>query len=125
MKRAAIILCVLTLMLGGTASVVYAEEIDIVIHPSVINKNAPLNWVVVYAFIPFSVVEEGTVSLNDIPAANIKESDRGYLVAKFSAREVMEIISPGQVELTLSGETTSGDFSGVDTILVKDIGGGN
>ena len=125
MKRAAIILCVLTLMLGGTASVVYAEEIQIVIHPSVINMNADLNWVVVYAFIPFSVVEEDTVLLNDIPAANIKESDRGYLVAKFRAEKVKASVSPGIVTLTLSGETTSGDFWGEDTILVKNIGGGN
>jgi len=136
MKRAAIILCVLTLMLGGTATVVYANEINIVIHPSIINLSSHAGvWLTVYADIPFSVVKEGTVILesNDtaVEAAFIKESDRGDLVAKFDYAEVVEAIGPlGRLQLTLRGEYTEGDafFEGVDTIYIidkKGEGGGN
>ena len=123
MKRAALILLVLTLMLGGTSAVVYAEqEIDIVISPNVINLKTTGTWVTIHADIPFSEVVEGSVSLEGIPVSFIKEDDNGDLVAKFAIADVKAILSKGYVELTLEGVSTSGDFLGVDIIRVITTG---
>ena len=123
MKRAALILLVLTLMLGGTSAVVYAEqEIDIMISPNVINLKTPGTWVTIHADIPFSEVVEGSVSLEGIPVSFIKEDDNGDLVAKFAIADVRAILSNGYVELTLEGVSTSGDFFGVDIIRVITTG---
>jgi hypothetical protein len=113
-----------TLLLALSAGLVSAdadgaEEVTIVVSPNVVNLDSEGTWVTVHAEISYSLVAGLEVFLNDI-AVNFTKSDaRGELVAKFNIDDVKDILSEGEVDLTLSGSTHDGDdFIGTDTVMV-------
>jgi hypothetical protein len=81
-------------------------------------------WVTVHADISYSSVSSLSVTLNGVPVTYTKSDARGDLVAKFVDESIKGIVAPGNVQLTLSGTTKSGDsFSGTDTVRVVTVSG--
>ena len=114
--------CALLLALSAglvSADADEVEEVTIVVSPNVVNLDSEGTWVTVHAEISYSLVAGLGVFLNDI-AVNFTKSDaRGELVAKFNLDDVKDILSEGEVDLTLTGNTLDGDeFVGTDTVKV-------
>jgi len=96
-------------------------EIDIQCSPAVVNLASPANgtWFTVHADIAYSLVNTATVTLNGVPVKWTKVDNQGYLVAKFSLKDVRGLLAPGENLLTLSGTTTKGQpFNGSTTVKV-------
>ena len=94
------------------------------VSPGTLSRTSTGTWLTVGAEVPYGEVEVDTVYLNGfIPAAWLRESETGGLVAAFPLEDVMRIVLAGRVDLRLEGATTDGDcFWGVDTIRVIDAG---
>ena len=118
--------CALLLALSAGLAAADADEVTIVVSPNVVNLDSVGTWVTVHAEISYYDVEEFTVSLDGIPVVYIKSDARGELVAKFNLDDVKgllnndDILSKGEVDLTLDGITSDGHekFTGTDTIKV-------
>lgn len=81
-------------------------------------------WVTVHTDIAYGLVASATVYLNDVPINWSKADNQGNFVAKFVSSDIRGIVSPGQVELTLSGVTVYGDmFSGTTIVRVVEFSG--
>ncbi len=120
MKTVSSILFALVLALSA-ASNVQAEDITvaIVVSPNVVNLDSSGSWITVHAEIAYSAVSSASVVLNGIPVDWTKSDSRGEFVAKFAIDDVKVILTPGPVQLTLTGTTRTGQsFAGTDTILV-------
>ena len=117
-------LSILMLALVATAALLYgATTVPIVVSPNVLNLDSQGVWVTVHAEIPYSIVEGASVTLNGIPVDATFADSRGDLVAKFIIEKVKDYVTsgcdvPGDVTLTLTGDSTEGPFSGTDTIQV-------
>ena len=114
-------------MLAGGSSAALAADVAVAVKvsPNVINLAAPLISVTVHTDILFSLVDDAAiVKLNGIPATSCFADDCGNLVAKFDADVIKENLTVGEVTLTLTGTTISGEaFSGSDTVKVISVKG--
>jgi hypothetical protein len=82
-------------------------------------------WVTVHTDIAYGLVAAADVELNGVSIAWSKADNQGNFVAKFVTSDIRGIVSPGEVELTLSGETVYGEiFSGMTVVRVVDFSGG-
>jgi len=98
--------------------------VPIEVSPNVLNLQSQGVWVTVHAEIAYSAVDGFSVTLNEVPVEATKADLRGEFVAKFNLDDVKGILAEGEVELTLSGNTSAEDvFSGADTIRVIDQSG--
>ena len=67
-------------------------------------------YVTVHADIPYYLVDRAaSLTLNGVEAAFTFSDDCGDLVGKFRAGEIEEVVSPGNVTMTLCGMTIDGD----------------
>ena len=97
------------------------EEIEVQVAPNVLNIQNNGVVVTIHTDIPYSQVIALSVSLNGIEIQSWKADSQGFFVAKFNIEEVKALVDPeieGYNTLTLIGESTTGDFSGSEDILV-------
>ena len=97
------------------------EGYCITITPKTLVLSSPDTVVSVHSNIPYSSVNTVTLTLNGISAKFTKADACGDLVVKFNQVDVKEIVKPGIVTLTLSGELKDGTpFEASDTITVRE-----
>ncbi len=100
--------------------------IEIQIAPATLNLNLDRPSVTVHTSLMYSVVDNSTLKLNDIPADSTFADDRGNLVARFNSTKVKAIVTgeidvPYEATLNLTGEKKDGtSFTGSDTVRVID-----
>jgi len=97
------------------------EIIEIQVAPNVLNLQNNGVVVTIHTNIPYSQVNALSVSLNGIEIQSWKADSQGFFVAKFNIEEVKSLddLEIGVYNtLTLIGESTTGDFSGSEDILV-------
>ncbi len=106
-----------------------AIEAIIDIDPNTLNLQSKGKWITCYIRLPedYEVVyvDPDTILLNGQVSSDWSWIDQAeqMLMAKFPRSQVQEIIEPGEVELTVSGELADGTkFEGNDTISVIDKG---
>jgi uncharacterized membrane protein len=124
-------LCLALAMLAAPAAV-HAQDVTIVVAPSVISFSSAGELLTVHTDIPYGEVVGDTVQLEHIvdstsfaiPIDWWKADDRGNFVAKFLMLDVKTGLGlvPGEINaLWLTGTRTDGsEFSGADEVLVKD-----
>lgn len=107
-------------------------EAELDINPNTLNLRSKGKWLTCYIWLPedYNVadIEPNSVVLeaepNDIEAQWIwfeEDEEEELAMAKFNRSELTEILVPGEVELTLTGELTDGTiFEGTDIIRVID-----
>jgi len=108
------------LVLVGVTSC-WALDILIDVAPGVLNLQNNGQVVTVHTSLPYSQVTGASVTLNGLPISWWKADNRGYFVAKFNIDDVKNL--PGLIvdeynTLTLTGESTQGEFTGSAEILV-------
>lgn len=100
------------------------EEISITVSPSTLMLSRDIPCVTIHSNIPGVVAKEvlwlygsidGEIISDPIQPYLTKTDDMGHLVAKFTGPDIMTIVVPGKVELTLIGP----DIEASDTIRVK------
>ncbi len=95
------------------------------IAPNVLNIGSSGTVITVHTDLPFSSVITSSVSLNGIEIQSWKTDALGNFVAKFSMSSVKALVTRGVLQvgvvtLTLTGETSSGGFSGSSQITIID-----
>jgi hypothetical protein len=109
-----------------------AVSIDVGITPSVVNLKSQGNWITALLSFPegysVSEVDTETVFLQDIIRPQVwawfDEENREIMV-RFDRTDVQTILSPGNVELTITGNFTDGTpFEGTGIVKVINKGGG-
>ncbi len=128
MKRTSIAAAVcgalFVLMLGPGIAFGQTYDDPVIVSPSTISMDSKGVWVTVHAAVPFSLVNDATVTLNDIPVEATFADDRGDLVAKFYLNNVRALVESGTKSLTLTlvAVDSSGTvvFSGSDIVRVVD-----
>ena len=118
---------VVVLLVGIGSGIVIANKasdgdgICITISPSTLVLSSFSGSVTVHTNLAIGLVDCSSLTLDGISPYLTKADACGHLVAKFDADLVREIVSPGQVTLTLSGLLMDGDsFTAPDTIMVKE-----
>lgn len=97
------------------------DGFNITITPKVLVISSENTVVSVHSNIPYSIVNTVTLELDGIPAKFTKADACGDLVVKFNSDDVKDIVVPGNVTLTLTGELDDGTpFEAADTIIVKE-----
>ena len=101
-------------------------EITIDVAPNVLNIQNQGEVVTVHTDIAYNLVNGATVTLNGLEISWWKSDDRGNFVAKFDMEEVKGLVDQGlldlgEITLTLWGESSIGEFSGVQTIKVISV----
>lgn len=115
-------LCAVVLALGYSVGPAWCETVPVDIAPNVVNIQSQGTWVTVHVEIAYDSVASASVTLNGIPVNTTFADNCGDLVAKFQINRVKEVLTPGDVELTLEGDTIwGGSFSGTGTITVIDV----
>jgi len=111
----------------GPATIEVAVDID----PDVLNLESRGRWITCYIWLPepydVADVDPDTILLNGqvSPAWSWIDEAEQMLMAKFPRSQTQEILEPGEVELTVTGELIDGTkFEGSDTIKVIDKGSG-
>jgi len=105
-------------MMAFAASLM-AFEIQIDVAPNVISLDSQGTVVTVHTDIAYAAVAGASVALDDLPIAWWKADNQGNFVAKFNLDDVKDMVKPGTVTVTMTGETVTGEgFSGSDTIRV-------
>jgi len=105
-------------------------EAAVDIDPDVLNLESRGRWITCYIWLPepydVADVDPNTILLNGQVRPDwswINEAEQ-MLMAKFPRSQVQQILKPGEVELTVTGELLdSTKFKGSDTIRVIDKGG--
>jgi len=115
-----------------SCSVLPPIEAKIDIMPNTLNLQSVGKWINCHIWLPedYNAAEIDPYSVfiefpeDEIQAEWIWFNEQTQVVmAKFSRSEVQEMLEPGEVELTVSGELTDGTrFEGTDTIKVIDKG---
>ena len=124
MKRFGIVgfFAILLAVMLVTTATSHAQEsltVPVKIAPHTVNLDAKGHWITVVAEIPYDTVDGSSVMLEGIAASSTQANCCGDLVAKFAIDDVKEILTVGEVTLTLTGSTIEGGlFSGSDTIKV-------
>jgi hypothetical protein len=104
------------------------DGINITVSPSTLMLSRDIPCVTIHSNIPGVVAEEDLwlygVTEYPIQPYLTKTDDMGHLVAKFTGPDIMTIVVPGRVELTLIEDDDLEDdvvpvFSASDTIRVK------
>jgi hypothetical protein len=102
-------------------------EIDI--DPDTLNLAGKGKWITCYIWLPegydVADVNSYSVFLEDEIGAEwiLVDEEEQNVMTKFSRSEVQEMLEPGDVELTISGELADGTrFEGTDTVRVIDKG---
>jgi len=105
-------------------------ETAIDIDPDVLNLKSRGRWITCYVWLPedydVADVDADTILLNGEigPAWSWIDEAEQMLMAKFPRSQAQEMLEPGEVELTVTGELLDGTkFEGSDTIRVIDKGG--
>ncbi len=123
MKKAlgwALLVCVGIGFTALSASATEVVSVQVAPHMLLLSK-VQSGEVTVHVGIPFSVVVESTIFMNGVAVSWTKADDCGNLVAKFDEESVKAVVEAPSTTLTLIGTTTGGvDFSGSDTVKVKD-----
>jgi probable HAF family extracellular repeat protein len=114
--------------MGAYEAPIFAEA---EIEPDTLNLQSKGTWITVFIRLPedYNVAD---IDPNSILLENEIEPERFWLtednqiaIAKFNREEVQNILSVGQIELTITGQLTDGTiFEGTDVIRVIDKGGG-
>lgn len=97
------------------------STITIQVSPNILNLQNNGVVVTIHTDIPYSNVYGSSVILNGIEIQSWKADSRGFFVAKFNLDEVKALTSleiGSYNTLTLTGESTNGDFTGSEAILV-------
>jgi hypothetical protein len=104
-------------------------EATVNIDPNTLNLQSNGKWITCYISLPadYNVVDinSASVVLNGTIKAEWTwvEEEEQVMMAKFNRSAVQDILQPGQVELTVSGELLNGrTFEGKDTITVINEG---
>lgn len=106
------------MLLGNSAS--DGEGFCITVSPSTIVLRSPDKTVSVHSNIPYGIVDTSSLTLNGIEPTGTKADDLGCLVVKLDKADIKQVVSPGTVTLTLSGQLTDGTaFEASDTVMVK------
>ena len=130
---------ILTLMVFALAAFLVAsgsysndepEIVVITVTPKVLIMGDQGVWVTVHTDVPLSSVDTGLeLYLDNIEASVVKADACGNIVGKFDqeiVKEKYEGIAPTEATLTLKGTyKTGGEFTGSDTITVKNEGKNN
>jgi len=123
MKKAlgwALLVCVGIGFTALSASATEVVSVQVAPHMLLLSK-VQSGEVTVHVGIPFSIVVESTIFMNGVAVSWTKADDCGNLVAKFDEESVKAVVEAPSTTLTLIGTTTGGvDFSGSDTVKVKD-----
>ena len=108
---------------------VLAIEAVVDIDPNTLNLQSNGKWITCYIWLPedYNVIDinSASVVLYDTIKAEWTwvEEEEQVMMAKFNRSAVQDILQPGQVELTVSGELLNGRrFEGKDTITVINKG---
>lgn len=129
MKKVTLLLCLAGLVgvvaagaaLAANRDLQEADEIAIVVSPSMIAINSQGTVVSVHTNIPYGAVYRASLTLNKVEIAWTKSDNLGYLVAKFNLDDVKAIVAPPSAELTLTGVLTDGTpFAASDTVQVRE-----
>jgi hypothetical protein len=98
-------------------------EASVDIDPDTLNLKSCGRWITAYITLPggydVNDIDLNTIMLEDTIPAAWGDFQDDVLMVKFHRSEVAEMVSPGQVKLTINGELIDGTlFSGSDTIKV-------
>ena len=104
-------------------------EATLNVDPDVLNLGSEGKWITAYITLPtgydVSEVDPTTILLNEeiAPAWSMVDEEEQVLKVKFDRAAVQELLSPGEVELKVTGLLTGEIlFEGFDTIIVIDPG---
>ncbi len=106
-----------------------AIEAVIDIYPDTLNLTSRGRWITCYIWLPegydVAAIDPDTILLEgELEAAwSWIDEEEQVLMVKFSRSEVQEMLQPGEIELTVTGELLNGTkFEGSDTVRVIDKG---
>ena len=125
MRKTCLITAVILMTAVGTSLVMANKASDgdgwcITISPNTLVLSSEDTIVTVHSNIPYSSVDTLSLLLDGIEATYTKADACGDLVVKFNRADVKDIVEPGTVTLTLTGDFKEGDsFEASDTITVR------
>jgi len=98
-----------------------AEEIDITVAPATLNLSYQGDWVTVHTSLAYTDGCDLAWCLEDVEATSTFSDSRGYLVAKFDVDAIADVVEPGDVEMTLTGENGTVAYVGSDVVRVISV----
>ncbi len=100
-----------------------AEAIDITVAPATLNLSYQGDWVTVHTDLAYrdELEDDFTWCLNGVAATYIYADSCGDLVAKFDVGAIADVVEPGDVEMTLTGENGTVAYVGSDVVRVISV----